>query len=169
MQYCQMFIFHIQLKNQLEEKMFNKDQLIDGQEILDINFIIITEEEMIIENGIVENVDLGEVHEFEEYEIEEFYNWVNKIPEREGLLIAIEAMFNEIQNAFFERCSSLHWELNNYCQNLKEHLYSNKDNLKLFKFYREINLAQYVCCKYHFLKQLLKRVDEVYIFYLIHI
>lgn len=164
---CQMFIFHIQLKNQLEEKIYNTDQLAEGQEIFDVNFIIVTEEDMIIEDGVVENMDTSEVHEFEEYEIEEFYNWINKIPERKGVLIAIEAMFNEIQDIFFERCSLLYRELNNYCQNLKQYLYSNKENLKSFKFYREISLAQYVCCKYHFLKKLLERVDKVHIlFYL---
>lgn len=157
-----MFMFHMQLKNQLEEKIYNKDQLAEGQEIFDINFIIVTEEDMIIEDGVIENMDVGEIMEFEEYELEEFYSWVNKIPDRKGLLIAIEAMFDEIQEVFSRRCSSLYEVLNNYCHNLKQYLYNNKDNLKSCKFYQEINLAQYVCCKFHFLKRLLERVDEVY-------
>jgi len=143
------------------EKLYNVDQLAMRQEIYDINFIIVTEEDMIIENGVVENMDVGEVMEFEEFELEEFYNWVNKIPERKDLLIAIEGMFDGIQNIFFKRCSSLYQVLNNYCQNLKQYLYNNKDNLKSCKFYREISLSQYVCCKYHLLKRLLERVDEV--------
>lgn len=157
-----MFIFHMQLRNQLNENIYNSDQLADGQEIYDINFIIVTEEDMIIENGVVENMDISQVIEFEEYELEEFYNWVNKISERKGLLIAIEAMFDEIQDIFLKRCSSLYQVLANHYQNLKQYLYSNKENLKSCKFYREISLSQYVCCKYHFLKRLLERFDEVY-------
>ncbi|XP_011269793.2 uncharacterized protein LOC105259508 [Camponotus floridanus] len=151
---------YTKLRNQLKEKIYNVDQLADGQEIYDINFIIVTEEDMIIENGIVENMDVSEVMEFEEFELEEFYNWVNKISERKELLIAIETIFDEIQDIFSKRCFSLYQVLDNYYQNLKQYLYNNKDNLKSCKFYREISLSQYVCCKYHFLKRLLKRVDE---------
>lgn len=142
--------------------MYNVDQLDDEEMIYDKNFIIIPESDLIYDEiGECVNADITQLLEFEEYEISEFYNWVHKVSEREGLLIGIEAKFNEIQDIFFKRCFSLYRELNDYCKKLRQYLCSNKHNLKSCKFYREINLAQYVCCKYHFLKRLLERVGEV--------
>lgn len=130
---------------------------------------------MIFENGVLVNINRNdemewwnwsdEILEFEDYELIDFYTWANKIPDRIGLMIGMEHMFDLIQDAFFKICSSLYKALNEYCKKLRQYLYNNKDKLKSSKFYSEKDPVQcryrYTCCKYHFLKRLLEIISEV--------
>lgn len=117
-----------------------------------------------MENGQL-NMNINDILEFEDDELIDFYTWVNKIPDRIGLMIGMEHMFALIQDAFFEICSSLCQALNEYCKKLRQYLYNNKDKLKSNKFYSEKHSKQYryryMCCKYHFLKRLLELLSEV--------
>ncbi|KAM0730791.1 hypothetical protein ACS0PU_003120 [Formica fusca] len=151
------------LKNKLNEILYNQNQLFKRRNIYDSNFLIITTDDMIFENGVVVNMDINNILEFEEDELIDFYTWVNKIPDRIGWMIAMEAMIDQIQAAFFEICSSLYRMLNEYCKRLRQYLCSNKDKLKSSKFYSENSVQyryRYMCCKYHFLKRLLELVGE---------
>ncbi|XP_072759411.1 uncharacterized protein [Anoplolepis gracilipes] len=151
---------YTRLKVELQILKYNANKLAKGRNIDDRNFVIINSRDIIYENGVIVNMDASQIHEFEDDEAAEFYIWINKINERAQWLIDITVTFNKIRDAFFTRCFSLYQLLNDYCKELGQYLHNNKDNLKLCKFYREKNLAQHACCKYHFLKQLLMRVSE---------
>ncbi|XP_070155705.1 uncharacterized protein, partial [Polyergus mexicanus] len=154
---------YTRLKNKLNEILYNQNQLFKRRNIYDSNFIIITTDDMIFENGVVVNMDINNIMEFEEDELIDFYTWVNKIPDRIGWMVAMEAMIDQIQTAFFKICSSLYRVLNEYCMKLRQYLFSNKDTLKSSKFYSKNPIRHrycYMCCKYHFLKRLLEVVGE---------
>lgn len=141
--------------------MYNIAQLAERKMIHDEDFIIFTENDMRSRNGEFANIDRNKIIEFEANEIDECYGWIYKVGVREGLLIGIETKFNEIQEMFFKRCFLLYHELNDYCTELRQYLYTNKHTLKSCKFYRKENLAQFICCKYHLLKLLLEGINKV--------
>ncbi|XP_029163461.1 uncharacterized protein LOC114934921, partial [Nylanderia fulva] len=149
---------YTKLRKEYEMIKYNMAQLAERERIYDDSFLIFDNNNILFNNGVA-NENGNNIFEYEDFEIVEFYGRINKVDDRELLLIGIETKLYEIQDTFFKRCFSLYQELNDYGTELRQYLCNDKHTLKSYK-YRKKNLGKFVCCRYHLLKRMLERINK---------
>lgn len=123
----------------------------------------------IIENGIREDIifaidnviqetdelrfGIADEYEIDEFEIIEFYDWQSKTNIRTTLQTNINLLTDKIYYAIIKRYLTLYSILKRYCERATRFLRCNRKILKSSKLRRK--QWQNLCCKYHFLKQLI--------------
>lgn len=122
----------------------------------------------IIENGIREDIifaidnviqetdelkfDTADEYDIDEYEIIEFYDWQSEKKIRTTLQTNINLLLDKIYHAIIKRYLTIYSILKRYCEKATRFLRCNRKILKSSKLRRK---QRNLCCKYHFLKQLI--------------
>lgn len=113
-----------------------------------------------IDNVIPANNELGmdddNEYEINEYELIDFYDWQNEKKTRTKLLKMINLLIDKIYHAILKRYLTLHFMIKKYCERATQFLRSNRKILKSSNFHQRT-----LCCKYHFLKQLIVYFNHV--------